>query len=375
MDSVDPVDSVDRRSHGPIPRNHRSAAPDAARVARALGFDRESAARRYVEELAEVSPGEPLPPFEAAEVRSRCELLCLPHEDTAEIVDSLPSPHRTPEWWWCVERASARLVADIGAGRAPRGTWPDFAGGAEMDATRRCHFLHVALSVVPHTLEYHRCHGVPGDLAWTLLGDIAHHAGIHRQVHGATGMNVPWWVTITLCGELVQLGRLQYHRYRIREGDESPPWFARREADRRGDGFRAHDECLAVHIPAVGPLEPAAVDDSFRSAAAFFARHYPPPAGQRRRIATCRSWLLDPQLRNYLPAQSRILSFQRRFEPVPGSEEPGDGHVLEFVFRKGPGTPLAALPRDTTLERAVLDHLEAGGHWYSCTGWLELPPP
>ncbi|AQZ64596.1 unnamed protein product [[Actinomadura] parvosata subsp. kistnae] len=52
---------------------------------------------------------------------------------------------------------------------------------------------------------------------------------------------------------------------------------------------------------------------------------------------TCGSWLLDDQLRAYLPAGSHILAFQRRFR---------------------------------LLERAVADHLAAGGTWYGRVGWL-----
>lgn len=348
---------------------------DAASVARALGFEPGTAAWRYVEELASVPIGDPLEPFDAEELRYRCERLGLLHEDTAEVIATAPSPDRTPEWWWCVERASARLVADIGGGRAPRGTWPAFVGDGRVDARRRCHFFHVLAAVVPHTVAYHRRHGVPDDEAWALLGDVAHHAGVHRLVHGATGMDAAWWVTISLCGELVQLGRLQYHRYQIGVGDESPPWYSDAEAERRGDGFRRYEDCLGTHIPAIGPLDPGAVDDSLVTAAAFFTRHYPPPLGQRRRVATCRSWLLDPQLANYLSPASRIVSFQRRFALVGGSEEDGDEEIVEFVFRAPPGTPLDALPRVTTLERAVIDQLDAGRHWYRRTGWLDLPSP
>lgn len=343
-----------------------------SRVACALGFERDSPAWRYVEELSAVRCGA-LAPFDADEVRSRCSLLGLPADDTAEIVATLPSPTRSPEWWWCAERATARLVADVGTGRAPHGTWPDFAGDAAVDPRRRCHFFHVALGVAPHTVAYHRRHEVPIRDAWTLLGDVAHQADVHRRVHGATGMHAPWWVTITLCGELVQLGRLQYHLFRISAGDESPQWYADSEAVRRREGFRPGEECLGVHIPSTGPLDPGLVDRSLHEAAVFFARHYPPTPPQRRRIATCRSWLLDPQLAGYLPASSRIMSFQRRFVLVGGDEEPGDRDVLEFVFRAPAETDLGALPRRTTLERAVVDHLRSGGHWHRRTGWLELP--
>ena len=81
---------------------------------------------------------------------------------------------------------------------------------------------------------------------------------------------------------------------------------------------------------------------------------------------SCGSWLLDPQLREYLPADSNIVRFQQRFELEPYEEPEGldaDVEVLRFVFRTL-STPLDQLPRRTVLQRAVVDHLKAGRHWY-----------
>lgn len=123
-----------------------------------------------------------------------------------------------------------------------------------------------------------------------------------------------------------------------------------------------------MHVPAYyGPLSPAACDESFEAAARFFACHFPEESYP---IAMCQSWLLDDQLAEYLPADSNIIRFQRRF---PLAHRPGipDESILRFVF----GTTTsrwAELPRRTTLERAVLDHLRAGHHWYGRTGWFPL---
>jgi hypothetical protein len=69
---------------------------------------------------------------------------------------------------------------------------------------------------------------------------------------------------------------------------------------------------------------------------------------------------------------SNIVRFQRRFTRVPGEEWPGDEDVLRFVFGS-PTADLSALKPGTTLERAIVDHLRAGGHFRSCLGWCRLP--
>ena len=109
-------------------------------------------------------------------------------------------------------------------------------------------------------------------------------------------------------------------------------------------------------------LTPAAVAASLGQARAFFPRHFP---DEHSPAFSCGSWLLDPQLREYLPEDSHIVRFQRRFELEPYDEMEGpnaDVEVLRFVFRTLT-TPLDQLPRHTVLQRAIVDHLKAGRHW------------
>ncbi|WP_240670751.1 hypothetical protein [Actinoplanes solisilvae] len=97
-------------------------------------------------------------------------------------------------------------------------------------------------------------------------------------------------------------------------------------------------------------------------ARAFFPRHFP---GERYTAFSCGSWLLDPQLLEYLPDDSNIARFQRRFELEPYEPPEGldpDVEVLRFAFRSL-STPLDRLPRRTVLQRAIADHLRAGRHW------------
>ncbi|MEV4321145.1 hypothetical protein AB0J37_02835 [Microbispora rosea] len=110
-------------------------------------------------------------------------------------------------------------------------------------------------------------------------------------------------------------------------------------------------------------MTPEAVTASLDEARTFFPRHFP---DERYTAFSCGSWLLDPQLRDYLPEDSNIVRFQRRFELEPYEEPEGldaDVEVRRFVFPTLT-TPLDRLPRRTVLQRAVVDHLKAGRHWY-----------
>ena len=350
-----------------------SARPlDAAAVAERLGFAPGTQARRWVDELEKLGPPPPAlapAPLEAGVAAERLAWLGVPDEDASDVLATLPSPDRAPEWWWCLEREVHRVASTMGEPDAERGTWPAFEGPSE-PLDRRCHFVHAALSVVPFTLAHYAELGVPEDIVRDSLADVARHMGIHRRVHGATGVDAAWWVTLCLRAEIVDLGRLQYNRFSLGIGDESPLWYPEDDAAAFGPGFRPGDPCLGVHIPEGSPLSPELVGESLGRAARFFAEHDPV---DQRRVATCMSWLLDDQLAEYLPAESNIVSFHRRFELVPGWFD-GDGEVLQFVFRvAGDWTDFDALPQRSRLERAAVAHLRAGRHWRMRTGWLDLP--
>jgi GNAT-like C-terminal domain/N-acyltransferase N-terminal domain len=349
-------------------------------VARSLGLVPGTKGYRYVEELGHVVPDDtrfPVQPLARAVVEERCDWLGLAPADTADVVETFPRPDLEPGWWWCTERAATRLLASIGDLRAPEGCWPSFEGPGH-GTDRRCHLLHVAALVAPRTAAFLRRSGIPEPVVRASLGDLGRHAAIHRRMYGMTGLEAGWWGAVCLRGELVELGRLQFTRFLV-DGDENDP----EDRAARVAGYRNGEECLAVHIPEAGPLLPALVDDSLGAA----ARLPTAPKGEagRPRIATCCSWLLDPQLAAYLPPEANIVRFQRRFHLVP-EPEPGDADVFDFVFRTSAGRPdgeagsaggpdvdLDRLPQRTAMERAAVAHLRAGRHWERRTGWLELP--
>ncbi|MGD0592553.1 MAG: acyltransferase domain-containing protein [Acidimicrobiales bacterium] len=342
-----------------------------ASIAKALGFG--PWATRWAEGLDGVGepPGEVSlpPPQEARELLGR---LGVTGADAADVVSTLPSAATSPEWWWLLERSCHRLTQAMGRPAEPHGGWPSWVGGEdECPLERRCFMAHVFLATMPRTMAWHRSRGISEDISWASMADLARHMAVHRQMYSATGVDAPWWLTMCLRAEMFDLGRLQFNWLHLGVGDESPPWYPAEEAERRGVGFRYGDACVGVHIPESGPMTPAACDDSFERAKGFFAEFFP-LRDQRRRLATCWSWLLDDQLADWLSAESNIMRFQRRFELVPGSVE-DDEEMLRFVFRvPEPLACLDSLPQRTALERAAVAHLRAGGHWRLRSGWVDL---
>lgn len=168
------------------------------------------------------------------------------------------------------------------------------------------------------------------------------------------------WLTLHFRGGIYRLGRLMFNR-----GHLGHLATAVRAA---GLPFHERSPALGVHIPPGGGLTPEACDASFQQARDFFARHFPE---EDYRLARCGSWLLDDQLAEYLPPDSNIIAFQRRFRLAEQSHD-GDRDALGAAFDAPADTPLSELPRETRLQRAVLDHLAAGRHWRIRFGWLRL---
>lgn len=221
--------------------------------------------------------------------------------------------------------------------------------------------LLVAVLTVPYARAYHRAHAVPEQVSWRTFLDIGRNVAVYRHRYGRLGFDDLDWVALHLTGLLYDLGRLQVNRARL------GTTFTRQMRE-HGLDVTAGEPCLAVHIPRYsGPMDVAACRRSLARAADFFPRHFP---DETPRYLVCSSWLLDPVLAERLPAHANIVAFQGLFT-IERAEEPDDEATMIFVF-EDPTRPLPDYPRSSSLQRAVLEQLESGGHWHGGRGWRPL---
>ncbi|MFD4566654.1 acyltransferase domain-containing protein [Streptomyces sp. NPDC058467] len=296
---------------------------------------------------------------DAAELPDVLLDLTVAHEHINELVALRDELAADPETMALLSRCVARFVRDMG--EIGKG-WEPPAFPASTGALGRCFHVYVFIAALPYVRAYHRERGVPEDVSRRTLADLGRHVAVHHRRLGTPGLLFPWWIALHFHGELFQLGRLQFQRARL--GQRTGRAVAAAGLD-LGPG----DPCLSLHITDFrGPLSPSACDRSLALAREFFARHYP---DERHDVAVCHSWLLDTQLKRYLPAESNIIRFQDRFELVYQNQTPDDGVPVGFVFGD-PELAVEELPRRNSVERAVGDHLRAGGHWYGGQGWFAL---
>ena len=101
-------------------------------------------------------------------------------------------------------------------------------------------------------------------------------------------------------------------------------------------------------------MAPARCAASMREALAFFPRHFPesPALG-----FACYSWVLNPELAEFYSPTCNMVLWQREMHlfPVPSNGREG----LQFIFGREDVNPATA-PRDTRLQRALLDRLATG---------------
>lgn len=283
--------------------------------------------------------------------------LAVAHEDVGDLVRMGRRVMDDPELRRFLEHSVDELVRDMGEIGEPV-VLPDLDWPA--GALQRCFPVYVFVAALPHTRAYHRARGIPADVSRRTLADLGRNMAVHRRRYGKAGVQSPRWLTRHFRGELYQVGRLQFERTLY------GPW-NRGTLGAAGLDLPAGAPCLSLHIPEfLGPLSPESCERSLALAGAFFARHF---AGEPYRAALCHSWLLDPQLKRYLAADSNIVRFQERFRLAPQDAEPVDSEPVQFVFGD-PELPVESLPRRTVLERAVGDHLLSGGHWYIGHGWF-----
>lgn len=309
--------------------------------------------RRAVDVPAPILPDD----VEADELLIRLD---VDPEDRRDVLAARPGPQADPALWWVLDRVYQECVTTMGD-RVPIEGHP---GHPALPGDARYVPVWVYLALVPAIRLYHKDRGIPDDISWYSLAEaFGQTMRSHRQFFGVSGIGfggMGWTLALRFRGADYQLGKLGFNRGAI-------------SLSNGACGY-----ALSTHIAPQPPLDAASCDASFARARDFFTQHFPEEPVS---FFTCHSWLLDPQLADSLPESSNIVRFQRRFHLLPlasGDEKRfrDDIAVMQYLFgrsHQGPDIPTSLLEElrcETTLQRAYVEHIRAGGHWHARTGWM-----
>ena len=205
---------------------------------------------------------------------------------------------------------------------------------------RLCCMLRCALKVKQ---EYARL-GISDTIYTDTMAAFSRFVREHMESYGTYGFDRGFWTTRQISGYLFRIGQLEFERYTL-------------------SGAPA----VSLHIPTDVDLRPEILVPSLREGLAAFYRIFPDHIGKP---VYCHSWLLSPQLKDFLPEGSNILAFQQLFdlepEGIPGQD------VLLWVF-KNPKLPPEQYPENTSLQRKLKQFFLNGGQFREGKGYLRIP--
>ncbi len=107
------------------------------------------------------------------------------------------------------------------------------------------------------------------------------------------------------------------------------------------------DDVISVHIPDGTKLDCETCNNTYQKALAFLCKTFPE---KQFKAMYCRSWLMNPELRELLGEQSNIVSFQSHYEKFPVKSTGQE--VFLFVHQK-PFENYEDLPENTSLMRGI----------------------
>jgi len=285
----------------------------------------------------------------------------------------------------------------------------------------------VLLAGVPRIKAIHARRNIPAAITRDSLADIEIWIQTYRRQQGEWGFSNMAWLSHAFAGRIFRLGRLQFihkpfagpvHAF-IHKINGRVLALSASNVKIRSDGFvdgtndvfdpqaftpvftRTHDSVsghpihplgwvlpkpitlaladwspalapgdpiLDIHIPESGPMDLDLCGESIRQALDFFPRYFPEAAPA---VALhCCTWFFDFQYQKILPPTSNMVRFQREFYLFPVVSQ--DRDVFCRVFG-APPDDLTTAPRNTTLQRAILDFTLAGNRLRSAGGFLLVP--
>lgn len=302
------------------------------------------------------------------------ELLGISEQDRTELAAVLPAAVADDEVLAAVTEIAnlLRREAGLDAEPAPLEQQVERLNALQERVLRGQGLIAILAHLVSTDVvrAWHAARGLGEEESWLALSDLGQQMRVHRATFGELGHHTVGWTAMNWTGRLFWLGRLQFDLHR---------------SEARGGRWQ-----IGTHIPATGPLAPAAVEESFDRAAEFFTARFGDlgvatgaavgadaadgagatdgPIAPFGHEFVCHSWLVNAELPAIVGPESNLGAFAARWE-IEETFAAADDAVF-FVFNRRPPYDPADLPRDTRLRAAIVERLLDGRGWTGGKGRL-----
>jgi len=216
------------------------------------------------------------------------------------------------------------------------------------DAYHGLFYILVGIKNLEKAVKIFEEHNVSMDILTHTLQDTALWIRNYKRHNGYLGLASRSWISVGFKGKLFRLGRMQFEMTTIKQ-ETGLPYLSK------------GDPALEGHVPQGEPLDHEACMESYRRAFPFFEEHF----GYHAKAVHLKTWMLDPEMKKILPPDSNIMKWANDATLLPVEEKMSD--LSRFIFGQ-PTIDLKTAPRDTTLRRKILEHIEAGGEFCNRAG-------
>lgn len=202
--------------------------------------------------------------------------------------------------------------------------------------------LSLLASLLPAASGHYKARGLGEDMFHSSFDDLRIKERECHSLRGMHGVFTAYWIEGFYHFDRFGFGRL--------EAEIRP--FQNEEYLRKGSPV------INIHIPSSGPLKEEDCQESYETAAGFFADQASQVGGHPAIVTD--SWLLNP-VNKALGRASGIVRFASRYEVLAMVPDSSDSDAWR-VFNTEDISDIQALPEDTRLQRIWKAHLASGGH-------------
>ncbi len=194
-------------------------------------------------------------------------------------------------------------------------------------------------------LEEYILKGYGETLFWETIMDIKYKLYECQWVKGVLGNHVIAWYPIFYRLDIVKLGRLEFEKVK----------FPKESYEKNGVSIKEGDDVYFIHIPSSGPLTEELRYDSYKRAYEFFSKEI----GDGPLICICESWLLYEDNRKIFPSRLNIVKFLDDWD-INYNEVNETNSEAWRIFGVDYSGDVSLLPRETTLQKSMIDWFEKG---------------